>query len=413
MAPHPPGDDDPSTAPIPDHDVFDYAEYVHDDYGRAGHVAAQFQGDRPGAEQFATGEYPAERFPVAGPLAQNYPAETPYEDDPRLDEPPTPPAPPAPSASVASVASAEDDTDPAGLVPIAAPDHPPLSDPFDDTDYEHDYRGSVYDEFALPGWDSPGAEETARTSRVRRYRRPLVIAGVALFLAGMAAAILIAPRWVGDSDRTEAVGPKGVSSDEVSGPVNGRESALFELVDGAASVRVVAGDLGDDLYRVTTPADSGVTPKVEEADGTLRLLLPPGAEGGAKEVAIVLNNTVRWTLKLDGGTAQTNVDLSGAEVDGVELLGGAGRIDLTLPTPTSVVPVRMTGGVDQWSMRLAGATPVRVRVQSGAGAVTLAGATHRGIAPGQSFTANGWQDGTAGFDVTAVAGMSALTITEG
>src|SRR5690349_18151948 len=111
MAPSTPGDDDPEPG-----DVFDYAQYVHDDYG-AEHV--DFQGDRPGAERFATGEYPAERFPVAGPLAQNYPAET------------------------------------------------PIPDAEDDTDYENDYRGSVFDELALPGWEAPEEAETTRTSKVR------------------------------------------------------------------------------------------------------------------------------------------------------------------------------------------------------------------------------------------------------
>ncbi|GAA0574992.1 hypothetical protein GCM10010172_69550 [Paractinoplanes ferrugineus] len=392
MAPNPPGDDDPSTAPEPDpahletdsSDVFDYAEYVHDDYSRDAVGAPHFQGDRPGAEQYAKGEYPAEHFPVAGPQAQNYPAETPFAGDPQPD--------------------------------------------FDGVDYDNDYRGSVYDEFAppglsmpglsvpglsLPGFSEPSDEEVARSGRVRRLRRPLVLAGVALFLVGLVAAILVAPNW-GNTDRTEAVGPKGVSRDEVSGAVNGREAALFELVDGAGTVRLRADDLGDDLYRVTTPADSDVTPKVEDSGDALRLLLPAGSKGEPKEVAIVLNRAVRWTLKLDGGSTRTTVDMTGATVEGVDLHGGANRIDLTLPAPAGPVPVRMTGGVDQWSMRLAEATPVRVRVQSGAGAVTLAGATHRGIAPGQSFTANGWQnDGAAGFDIEAVAGMSALTITDG
>jgi hypothetical protein len=382
MAPNPPGDDPPA-------DVFDYEDYVNDDYG----PADQFQGDRPGAEEYATGEHPVERYPVAGPLAQNYPAETPYGEEPTGEWP----------------APGEEDTDPVGFEPV---EYPPPADPFDDSDdlgYLTTHQG-----FELPGWGAPEATEAAQGARVRRYRRPLLVAGAVLFLAGMAAAILIAPRWVGGgSDRTEAAGQAGVSGDAVSGPVNGRESARFELVDGAGSVRLRADDLGDDLYRVTTPAGSGVTPTVEEADGAVRLHLPAGEHGSPAEVTIVLNNAVRWTLQMDGGTAQTTVDLTGASVDGVDLHGGASRIDLTLPVPTSVVPVRMTGGVDQFLMKLAGATPVRVQVQSGAGQVTLAGATHKGIAPGQSFTANGWGNGEAGFDVQAVAGMSALTVTEG
>jgi hypothetical protein len=43
--------------------------------------------------------------------------------------------------------------------------------------------------------------------------------------------------------------------------------------------------------------------------------------------------------------------------------------------------------------------------------VTVGGQTHRGIAAGRSFTAYGWNDGEAGVDLQAVAGMSALTVT--
>jgi len=73
----------------------------------------------------------------------------------------------------------------------------------------------------------------------------------------------------------------------------------------------------------------------------------------------------------------------------------------------------MSGGVDQFQVRLRGETPVRVQVQSGAGQVTLAGATHRGIAPGKEYTAYGWNQGGSGIDLTAAAGMSALTVTLG
>jgi hypothetical protein len=74
-------------------------------------------------------------------------------------------------------------------------------------------------------------------------------------------------------------------------------------------------------------------------------------------------------------------------------------------SPTGLMPVRLTGGVDQFRVRLADGTPVRVRVQSGAGEVTLDGTTHRGIAPGRSFTAYGWGTGATGIDLSAV-GMS-------
>jgi hypothetical protein len=174
-------------------------------------------------------------------------------------------------------------------------------------------------------------------------------------------------------------------------------------------VRVRAADLGDDLYRISSDG----APRVDDGGDDLRLRLAGGANGGPKSVEIVLSTRVRWTLRLHGGAATTDIDLSNARVDGVDLQGGATRIDLALPAPNGLLPVRMSGGVDQFRVRLRGATPMRVVVRSGAGQVTLAGATHRGVAPGREFTAYGWNRGGTGIDLTALAGMSALTVTLG
>lgn len=289
---------------------------------------------------------------------------------------------------------AEEDTDPVGFAPVT---YPPAVDPFVADD---EFDSSVPQEV----WGKPPAPP-------RRNRRLLVavVAGVVV-LGGMTAAILVAGR---NSARVPAAaGTVRPGAGAVTGPVDGRTAAVFDLVDGAASVRVSARDLGGDLYRISTPSGSALAPRVETDHDGVRVHLAGTGSPAPAQVEIVLTTTVRWTLRLDGGTQQTAVDLSGAKVEAVDLGGGASQIDLTLPAPTGLVPVRLTGGVDQFRVRLADDTPVRVRVQSGAGEVTLDGTTHRGIAPGQSFTAYGW-GGAAGIDLSAVAGMSALTVTAG
>jgi hypothetical protein len=51
-----------------------------------------------------------------------------------------------------------------------------------------------------------------------------------------------------------------------------------------------------------------------------------------------------------------------------------------------------------------------VTAASGAGAVTVDGQVHQGVAGGQSFTANGWQDGRPGVDVRAQAGAGSVQV---
>jgi hypothetical protein len=298
----------------------------------------------------------------------------------------------------------EADVPPAGLPPA---ERPPAAPPIERSPFGPTAPPM---EHPLPGWAAP-PEPVPVAERIRQARKPLLVAAVALFLAGMVTTILLVPRLTG-GPRTEAVAMPGAGADgtSVTGRLDGLTAASLDLVDGAGDVEMRAEDLGDDLFRVDTPDGSGVTPRVDRDGGALRLHLPPGVHGGPAAVDIVLNATVRWTLRVAGGADRTRIDLTGVRVDAVDLAGGAKTIDLTLPAPSGAVPVRMTGGVDQFLVRLPGATPVRVQVQSGAGQVTLAGATHRGIAPGRSFTANGWAAGAAGIDLLAVAGMSALTV---
>ncbi|MEU4240996.1 hypothetical protein [Actinoplanes sp. NPDC026619] len=237
----------------------------------------------------------------------------------------------------------------------------------------------------------------ALTRRMSRPALILVIALAAVLVVGLAAILI----GVSDSGR---------GSSTVTGSMSGEKNATFELLDGATSVHVRAGDLGGDLYRISAPDGSGLVPHVDRDSGAVRLHLTSDPDPGSGVIDVVLNTGVGWTVRLDGGTRDTSIDLSGGAADGVLLAGGSSRIDIALPKPSRPVAVAMTGGVDQFQVRLAAGTPTRVQVGSGAGQVVLDGQTHQGIAAGQSFTANGWQDGAAGVDVQARAGVGALVV---
>nr|BFE72912.1 hypothetical protein GCM10020092_062130 [Actinoplanes digitatis] len=106
-------------------------------------------------------------------------------------------------------------------------------------------------------------------------------------------------------------------------------------------------------------------------------------------------------------------DLSGAEVDGVEFVGGATRIDLTLPEPDGTLPIRMSGGVNRFEVYTGGKVPVRVRTRQGAGQVRLDGRTDDGVARGASFLSPGWAKSTDRIDLDAVAGVGTLRVGRG
>jgi hypothetical protein len=240
-------------------------------------------------------------------------------------------------------------------------------------------------------------------------RRPAVLLGIALaavVVVGLAA-ILIGTAAHHDRDG-DARGPS-----TVTGPRDGARTATFELLDGATLVRVRAGALGDDLFRVTVPDGGGLTPKIDRDHDDVRLRLAPDGDGGSGEVDVVVNADVAWALRTVGGAQDLRIDMTGGHTDSIEFAGGASRIEVALAKPAGPTPVTMTGGVDQFAVTLPAGTPVRVAAASGAGQVTLDGQTHQGVGGGQVFTAGGWQDGGAGVDVQARAGAGGITITEG
>jgi hypothetical protein len=235
---------------------------------------------------------------------------------------------------------------------------------------------------------------------VKALTRPvplLLLALGAVLIVGVAAILI----GTGGRDGTPST---------VTGPRNGERNATFELLDGATSVRVRAGSLGDDLYRVHVPDGAGLVPHADQDNGTVRAHLTDAPNPGSGIVDVTLNADVAWTVRLDGGTRDAAIDLSTGTADGIQLAGGSGHIAIALPKPSRPIAVEMTGGVDQFQVRLAPGTPARVQVGSGAGSVILDGQTHQGIAAGQTFTANGWTDGAAGVDVRARAGVGALVV---
>jgi hypothetical protein len=245
-------------------------------------------------------------------------------------------------------------------------------------------------------------------------RRALVIAAIAgvVLLAGAVIALdqrTEPPRATGGQPTEWAAATPADRGHAASAALDGRTEAGFDLVDGASAISLRTADLGGELYRVSTAAGDGAHPRTADQDGRIRLFLDrgPGQNG---PVQIVLSSRVRWSLRIGGGTNLSTIDLSGARLGEVDLSGGAGHIDLTLPPPDGTLTVRMTGGVSRFDVHTADLAPVRVRVGSGAGSVVLDGQSHAGVAAGAEFAPARWKDTVNRIDVDAVAGMSALTI---
>ena len=195
----------------------------------------------------------------------------------------------------------------------------------------------------------------------------------------------------------------------VSGPVTDRTVATFELLAATDRVQLRIADLGDDLYRISTPEGAGVRPSADLRDDRLRVDVTRDNAGTGGEVEVLLAAKVRWTIRFSGYSAERIVDLSAGRVKGIELVGGTRRAEMTLAQAAGTVPMKITGGIEELTLRAPTGSPVRVRMGGGAGTVTAGSRTLRDVAPGSTLTPKDWTTGNR-YDVDAVAPVTLLTV---
>jgi hypothetical protein len=86
---------------------------------------------------------------------------------------------------------------------------------------------------------------------------------------------------------------------------------------------------------------------------------------------VTLNQDVSWDLSLRGGVAHLDADLRGLRVEAIQASHGVSRVDLRLPRPSGVVPVRIGGGASHVRIRRPAGTPARLRIGRGVADLTF------------------------------------------
>ncbi|SCF14708.1 hypothetical protein GA0070607_6116 [Micromonospora coriariae] len=196
----------------------------------------------------------------------------------------------------------------------------------------------------------------------------------------------------------------------VTAPLAGRQRATFVLADGLSLLELRVVDLGDDLYRISSPADSGVTARPAVLGETVRLGVVTTGASGARAVRVLLNERVSWRFQLVGGVSSQVLDLTRARLLGLELAGGSARTELLPPAVSGTTTVRLTGGTSQLDVRVPGEPPVRVRAGAGAASVVLRGERWVGVAAGALVGTPGWDRSADRLYLDLVAGVSSVTV---
>jgi hypothetical protein len=155
----------------------------------------------------------------------------------------------------------------------------------------------------------------------------------------------------------------------VAATLQGRTGAYLIVGDAASRVRVVTAVLPGLLYRISTPARSGLAPVVTGRAGRIRAALRPTGADGPDDVLILLNRDVRWDIRLPAGAGEQRLDLARGRVTRVDL-GTSGLVELRLPHPSGTVPVTLLSDVGTALLTVGRATHVRLDLAAGAGSAT-------------------------------------------
>ncbi|MGC4839534.1 hypothetical protein ACLQ3D_34010 [Micromonospora vinacea] len=222
-------------------------------------------------------------------------------------------------------------------------------------------------------------------------------------------------------------GGAGAAAEQLStAPLAGRQKGTFVLADGLSAFELRVAELGDDVYRISTPAGSSVAARPAVQGETVRLDLVESGARGPRTARVLLNERVAWRLHLVGGVSSQVLDLTRARLLGVELAGGSSRTEILLPpitaagsgnptgprsdNPASILTVRLTGGTSQLDVRVPGETPVRVRAGVGAGSVVVRDERWDGVAAGSVLGTPGWDRSAERLYLDLVAGANSVLV---
>lgn len=198
----------------------------------------------------------------------------------------------------------------------------------------------------------------------------------------------------------------GASGGGVNGPRNGLKAASLQLSAGAGEITVQTSALGSDLYDVVS--EGGTAPKVTFDSPTVDVRMPNGSHEGLRRLTVTLNQDVRWSLRLNGGSTREVVNVRSGQVDSVAMAAGANDMELVLGAPRGQVPVRFTGGANRISLRIPNGASASLRIRGAANSITVDGESRGKVAGGGAFQVGADQANRYSFDV--LAGLNTLSL---
>jgi hypothetical protein len=156
----------------------------------------------------------------------------------------------------------------------------------------------------------------------------------------------------------------------------------------------------------------GPKPRVTEGDGVISIDYSGfnPLTWGRTSAAVTLSPSVAWFIEIRGGASHWGGDLRKIEVAGIDVRGGVSKVDLRLPQPNGLVPIRVSGGVSHLTLRRPGGVPARVHIGGGASKLELDTQYLGAIGGPVRLETSGYPGSTDRYDLEIGGGASTVTI---
>lgn len=159
----------------------------------------------------------------------------------------------------------------------------------------------------------------------------------------------------------------------VTVPRGARSMATFEARRGVAALML--GVHGESAHLVRARFE-GAPPTLSVDDGVVSYTHPRGSpldwlRMRSKWVRVALARDVRWAVRIKGGAAKLEADLTGLSLSSFDLLGGASDLLLQLGRAEGVVPVRIKGGASTARIQRPRNMPMKLVVHGGVSGLTV------------------------------------------
>lgn len=148
-------------------------------------------------------------------------------------------------------------------------------------------------------------------------------------------------------------------------------TSRLELTPRSADITIHADPSLRERYRAHF---EGPVPRIHVMNGTVaiaydRRLHPLTRRRRGAQIAI--DPSVGWEVEVRGGASRLQGDLTGVELESLEIAGGVSKSTLSLGPPAGRVTVHIRGGVSDLRIRRPAGVPVQLRVRGGASNVAL------------------------------------------